>query len=542
MKAILIGSSPFSLQQPRHLISHEWSRPAGSVLFSVMPVMQQPVAPPPVWSGPHIPAGLLPWQLSTNTLQNAPSAHVPIGLSGGHRPLRRTVSSPAPGRRRYGERTFLFGEVNQIPSPLGFIHHGSDSSNVPAKQTSSPIEIPDSPSSPSVITVSSSSDEMEPNSLETNKTDRNSHGLNDYIEDDDDDVDNDDLEHCDVTEHDEHCDGFGDDEDEEDDDCIVTSSFSIGSASPGLNESMEHAHSDKGFTSSISNDKMVTSTTYGNPVNDVVPNERAGNFNEVGKDNAMIYCSDTESADEKGEITDARDRYGQMPSSAAHQNPNSFSSSLSHGHYNTDQIQNARFAVHPCEPAGPHRSPIKVSRPSSLGVIPQYGQPVGPAYISPTLPYPPSQTLLVSGNEPRCCVGNDSFPDSNPLVILPPTHAQFVSQPLYTGMARISTAGPVSGHVPYSYVTSAAGAGPSYVNPGLPQRQVLSRGSCQAPMQPGLAVAGVGYQGPHTLVNQRYQNSVMGAVKTFNVVPSTYNGYGRFILNSSPTKQRVFYP
>ena len=125
--------------------------------------MQQPVAPPPVWNGPHIPAGLLPWQLSTNTFQNAPSAHVPIGLPSGHAPLRRTVSSP--GRRRFGERTYLFGEVNQVPSPLGFVRQESDSSNAPAKQTSSPIEIPDSPSSPSVITVSSSSDEMEPTLL-----------------------------------------------------------------------------------------------------------------------------------------------------------------------------------------------------------------------------------------------------------------------------------------------------------------------------------------------------------------------------------------
>lgn len=501
--------------------------------------MQQPVAPPPVWSGPHIPAGLLPWQLSTNTFQNAPSAHVPVGLSSSHRPLRRTVSSPA--RRRYGERTFLFGEVNQVPSPLGFIRHVSDSSNLPAKQTSSPIEIPDSPSSPSVITVSSSSDEMEPNSLETNKTDHhNSPHLDEDVEDDD--VDDDEPEQCDVTEHDEHCDGFGDDEDE--DDCIVTSSFSLGSASPGLNESMEHAHGDNGFTSGISTDEMVTSTTYGNPGDVVNPGEHAGNFNQGGKDIAMIYCSDTESADEKEEIPDATDSYCQLPDNAAQQSQNSSAASLPHNHYSTaDQMQSARFATHPFEPAGPHRSPTKVSRPSSLGVIPQYSQPVGPAYISPTLPYPPSQTLLVSGTEPRCCGGNDSFPDGNPLVILPPTPAQFVSQPLYTGMARISRAGSVSGHVPYSFVTSAAGAGPSYVNPGAPQRQVLSRGSCPVPVQPGLALAGVGYQAPPSFVNQRYQNPVLGAVKTFNVVPSgTYNGYGRFILNSSPTKQRLFYP
>lgn len=497
--------------------------------------MQQPVAPPPVWSGPHIPAGLLPWQLSSGSFQNAPSAHMPIGVSSGHRPLRRTVSSPAPARRRYNDRTMLFGEVNQVSSPLGFIRAGRDSSNVPAKQTSSPIEIPDSPSSPSVITVSSSSDEMEPSSLDTNKTDRNSDGLDDDVEEDDE------PEHCDVTEHDEHCDAFGDDEDEDDeDDCIVTSSFSIGSASPGLNESMEHAHCDTGFTSGISTEEMVTSTTYGNPGDVVNTNERVGNFNGAGKDNAMVYCSDTESADEKGEITDTTNSYGQT---LAQQNPSALVATHPLNQYNVEQVQSVPFAAHPFEPAGSHRSPNKVSRPSSLGVIPQYGQPVGPTYISPTLPYPPSQTLLVSGNEPHCCAGNETFADGNPVVILPPAHAQFVSQPLYTGVARISTAAPASGHLPYSYVTSAAGAGPSYVNPGLPQRQVLSRGSCPAPVQPGLAIAGVGYQAPPSFVNQRYQNPVVGAVKTFNVVPSgSYNGYGRFILNSSPTKQRVFYP
>lgn len=523
-------------REPRHLMSHEWSRPAGSVLFSVMPVMQQPVAPPPVWSGPHIPAGLLPWQLSSSTFQNTPSAHVPLGLSSSHRPLRRTVSSPAPARRRYGERAFLFGEVNQPSSPLEFIRPVGDSSNVPAKQTSSPIEIPDSPSSTSVITVSSSSDEMEPNSLDTNKTDRNSHGLDDEIEEEE--VEDDEPEHCDVTEHDDRCDVFGDDEDEDDeDDCIVTSSFSIGSASPRLNESMEHAHGDSRLTSGISTDEMVTSTTYGNPGNVVHAIEHAGNLNEVGKDSAMIYCSDTESADEKGEMTDS---YGQ---NTAQPNPSGLLHSLPRDQYNVEQMQSPRFASHRFDPKGAHHSPTKVSRPSSLGVIPQYGQPVAPAYISPTLAYPPSQTLLVSGNEPHCCTGNETFADGNPLVILPPTHAQFVSQPLYTGVSRISTTGPVSGRVPYSYVTSSAGAGPSFVNPGLPQRQVLSRGSCPPPVQPGLALAGVGYQAPPSFVNQRYQNPVMGAVKTFNVVPGgTYNGYGRFILNSSPTKQRLFYP
>lgn len=76
------------------------------------------------------------------------------------------------------------------------------------------------------------------------------------------------------------------------------------------------------------------------------------------------------------------------------------------------------------------------------------------------------------------------------------------------------------------------------MNPVLPQRQVLSRGSCPAPGQPGLAIASVGYQAP-AFVNQRFQ----GGVKSFNVVPGTaYSGYGRFILNSSPTKQRLFYP
>ena len=501
--------------------------------------MQQPVVPPPVWSGPHIPASLLPWQLSSGSFQNAPSAHVPIGVSTGHRPLRRTVSSPAPGRRRYSDRTMLFGEVNQVSSPLGLIRADRDSSNAPAKQTSSPIEIPDSPSSPSVITVSSSSDEMEPSSLDADKTDRNSYDLDDDDEPEHCDVTEHD-EHCDVTEHDEHCDTFGDDEDEDDeDDCIVTSSFSIGSASPGLNESMEHAHCDTGLTSGISTEEMVTSTTYGNPGD---TNERVANLNEAGKDNVMIYCSDTESADEKGEIADATDSYGHTIAQQI-QNPGALVATYPHNQYNVEQVQRVPFAAHTFEPAGSHRSPNKVSRPSSLGVIPQYGQPLGPTYISPTLPYPPSQTLLVSGNEPHCCAGNETFADGNPLVILPPAHAQFVSQPLYTGVARISTAAPVSGHVPYSYVTSAAGAGPSYVNPGLPQRQVLSRGSCPAPVQPGLAIAGVGYQAPPSFLNQRYQSPVVGAVNTFNVVPrGSYNGYGRFILNSSPRKQRVFYP
>lgn len=506
--------------------------------------MQQPVAPPPVWSGPHIPAGLLPWQLSTNTFQSGPSAHMPIGLSSGHVPLRRTVSSP--GRRRGSERTFLFGEVNQVPSPLGFVRQESDSSNVGAKQTSSPIEIPDSPSSPSVITVSSSSDEMEPNSLDTNKTDLNSHDIDDDVEDDD--VEDDEPEQCDVTEHDDHCDGFGDDEDEDedDDDCIVTSSFSLGSGSPGLNESMEHAHSNTAYASGVATDEMVSSTTAYEEVEH--RNEHVGNINDHrnGKDSAMIYCSDTESADEKGELTETSGNYGLLTNNPSRQNGNSLAASLHQGglpnHFSSDAMQAASLTSHLFEPGGPHRSPTKVSRPSSLGVIPHYGQHVGPTYISPTLPYPPSQTLLVSGNEPRCC-GNDSYHDANSLVILPPSHAQFVSQPLYTGVARISTAGPVSGHVPYSYVTSAAGAGPSFVNPGLPQRQVLSRGSCPAPMQPGLTITGVGYQAPPSFVNQRYQAPVVGAVKTFNVVPSgSYNAYGRYILNSSPTKQRVFYP
>ena len=324
----------------------------------------------------------------------------------------------------------------------------------------------------------------------------------------------------------------------------MTSSFSLGSASPGLNESMEHAHGNTGFASGVSTEEMVSSTTtYGNSEH---PNRHVGNFNDPrnGKDSAMIYCSDTESADEKGEVADAADNnYGQLPGSHSQQNQNLVAASSQQSglvnHFSSDQMQPARFPTHPFESAAPHRSPTKVSRPSSLGVIPQYGQPVGPTYISPTLPYPPSQTLLVSGNEPRCC-GNDSFHDGNSLVILPPTHTQFVSQPLYTGVARISTAGPVSGHVPYSYVTSTGGAGPSFVNPGLSQRQVLSHGNCPAPVQPGLALAGVGYQAP-PFVNQRYQTPVVGAVKTFNVLPSgAYNPYGRYIL--SPTKQRLFYP
>ncbi|XP_068717636.1 homeodomain-interacting protein kinase 3-like [Montipora capricornis] len=519
-------------RETRHLISHEWSRPAGSVLFSVMPVMQQPVAPPPVWSGPHIPAGLLPWQLSGSAFQNAPSAHMSMGLPGGHRPLRRTVSSP--GRRRYGDRTFLFGEVNQPGSPLGFFRSEGEPSNAMAKQTSSPIEISDSQSSPSVITVSSSSDEMEPNSLETSKAGRNSHGLDDEVEEDE--VGDDEPEPCHVHEHDENVDGFGDDEDEGDeDDCIVTSSFSMGSVSPGLNESMEHGNCHAALARRISTDEMVSSTTYGNPGEVLNPSEHDGNFNAGGKESAMIFCSDTESADEKGENTD--NTVGMYGQNTTQPNSSAFGASLPRSRYNLEQLQNNRFGPHHFEPALSHHSPTKVSRPSSLGVIPQYGQPVGPTYLSPTLAYPPSQTLLLSGNEPYCCTGNESFPDANPLVILPPTHTQFVPQPLYTGVARISTSAPVAGHMPYSYVPSGAGAGSSYVNQLLPQRQVLSRGSCPAPVQPGLAIASVGYQAP-SFVNQRYQG-----VKAFNVVPgSAYNGYGRFILNSSPTKQRLFYP
>lgn len=520
-------------REARHLISHEWSRPAGSVLFSVMPVMQQPVAPPPVWSGPHIPTGLLPWQLSGSAFQNAQSAHVPMGLSGGHRSLRRTVSSP--GRRRYRDRTFLQGEY-QPSSPLGFIRPNGEPASVLAKQTSSPIEISDSPSSRSVITVSSSSDEMEPSSLDTSRTGRNSHGLEDEVEEDEGDEDGD-PEPCDVTEHDEHLDVFGDDEDEgEEDDCIVTSSFSIGSASPGLSESMEHAHGDGSLTRGISTDQMVSSSTYGNPGEVSIPSDHAGGFNAGRKERAMIYCSDTESADEKGEMIDsARDTYGH---NTIQPNPSAFGAALPHSRYNVEQLQSNRFGAHPFEPALSHHSPTKVSRPSSLGVIPQYGQPVGPTYISPTLSYPTSQALLLSGNEAHCRPGNESLPDGNPLVILPATPAQLVSQPLYSGVARISTSAPVSNHLPYSFVSSSAGGGPSYMNPVLPQRQVLSRGSCPAPGQPGLAIASVGYQAP-AFVNQRFQ----GGVKSFNVVPGTaYNGYGRFILNSSPTKQRLFYP
>lgn len=495
--------------------------------------MQQPVAPPPVWSGPHIPTGLLPWQLSGSAFQNAQSAHVPMGLSGGHRSLRRTVSSP--GRRRYRDRTFLPGDY-QPSSPLGFIRPNGEPASVVAKQTSSPIEISDSPSSRSVITVSSSSDEMEPSSLDTSRTGRNSHGLEDEVEEDEGDEDGD-PEPCDVTEHDEHLDVFGDDEDEgEEDDCIVTSSFSIGSASPGLSESMEHAHGDGSLTRGISTDQMVSSSTYGNPGEVSIPSDHAGGFNAGRKERAMIYCSDTESADEKGEMVDsARDTYGH---NTIQPNPSAFGAALPHSRYNVEQLQNNRFGAHPFEPALSHHSPTKVSRPSSLGVIPQYGQPVGPTYISPTLSYPTSQALLLSGNEAHCCPGNESLPDGNPLVILPATPAQLVSQPLYSGVARISTSAPVSNHLPYSFVSSSAGGGPSYMNPVLPQRQVLSRGSCPAPGQPGLAIASVGYQAP-AFVNQRFQ----GGVKSFNVVPGTaYSGYGRFILNSSPTKQRLFYP
>ena len=546
----LVANRVIFFMQPRHMISHEWSRPAGSVLFSVMPVMQQPVAPPPVWSGPHIPAGLLPWQLSANTFQNAVGGHVPLGLPGSHRALRRTVSSPAK-RTAYADRSHLFGEGNQASSPLGFGRFG-DCSNVLAKHTSSPIEISDSPSSPSVITISSSSDEMEPQSLETNKAVHNASSIENDIDDDDDDIDDDDdTEHCDVTDLDDHCDGFGDDEDEDDDDdCVVTSSFSIGSVSPGLNESMDNVGGGAGFAGVVSTEDLVSSTTYGNPEN--VGRSAVAGFDECiqrSKNGITFYCSDTESADEKGEAGDAAEGFLQPQTNPGLGGDTSVGAPLDHGMgplthqgglQNSDQ--SVRFGAHHFESQSLQRSPSKLSRPSSLGVFPHYPQHIAPSYISPTLPYAPSQTLLVPGNEPRRCV-NDSFPDGNSLVILPPAHTQFVTQPLYSGVARISTAGPVSAHVPYTYVTSAGGAGPSFVNPVLPQRQVLSRGSCQATVQPGLALAGVGYPASSSFVSPRFQNPVVGPMKTYSVVPSgTHNGYGSYILNSSPTKTRAFYP
>ena len=136
-------------------------RPAGSVLFSVMPIMQQhSTVPPPVWNGPRIPPNLFPWQLQPSLMQNH-TLHG--GSTGSHTSLRRTLSTPC--RKRVSEyRSYFTGDPPRESSPL-FDHETPCSLSV-TKTTSSPIEIPDSPSSLSVITISSSSDEMEPNSLE----------------------------------------------------------------------------------------------------------------------------------------------------------------------------------------------------------------------------------------------------------------------------------------------------------------------------------------------------------------------------------------
>lgn len=466
-----------------------------------------------------------------------------------HRPLRRTVSSPA--RRKYEVRGTLFGDVNHASSPNSSSQGGAYSTAV-TKRTSSPIEIPDSPSSLSVITISSSSDEMEPNSAETNKMEHSLHSVED----------NDGQEQCEVSEHEDNCDGFGDDEDE--DDCIVTSSFSVGSVSPECNN-------DDYISREMTTDDAVTSTTNGTGNFDAeIPvgtfgecltlNEDYSNESQIHRfqrtdprDAKTLYCSDTESAEEKesAEISSGLETISEtsvFTSSGLLSSQTRLPSAVHepaipylNGQPMLTGEHVGRHGVRRQDPEGPHQSPTRVNRPSSLGVFPYYPQHpaiAGPTYASPTLPYRPSQPVLITGNESRCCI-SETYQE--PVLLLPTTHAQLVPQPIYTGMARIPTA-PVPAQLPYTYVTSSASSGSPFVNPGFPQRQVLSRGGYQGAVRPGLSLPESGYQGASPFVSQRYQVPVVGAVKAVNVVPSgACNNYGQYLLNSSPNKARVYY-
>ncbi|KAK3736225.1 hypothetical protein QZH41_019104 [Actinostola sp. cb2023] len=486
-------------------------RPAGSVLFSVMPIMQQhSTVPPPVWNGPRIPHNLFPWQLQPpSVMQNLP---LHAGATGSHTALRRTLSTPC--RKRVSEyRSYFTGEAPCEDSPL-FSHETPCSMSV-TKETSSPIEIPDSPSSLSVITISSSSDEMEPNSLETSAIAQGlaTSGGNDDVEEDPEDNA---VDH----QREDNFDGFGDDEDEEDedDDCVVTSSFSIGSASPAMNDFTSNQHS--GYRGNADDDDVVSSTTdmpgvdgYQSDNLCLQDNDNDGQMTQ--QNGCHLHCSDTESADEKGDTQD--DINDIVNTRNRHDN---------HGQRHSYQAPTSSRNL-----------------PGSLGIFSHYPAPVMPAagaYISAALPYAPQQTLLVPGREPRCCGVSDVYQE--PVFLLPPTHAQVMQQPLYTGVNGVRMPTGVQGPVPFTYVNPTSNATGAFITP-LSQAPILSRGNCQAPMQNGIAMAGQSFPTQLPYTNQMYQTPVLGGLKAYNVVPNGATGpYGPFVVNSSPTKGRMFFP
>ena len=386
--------------------------------------------------------------------------------------------------------------------------------------------------------------------METNKTEPSLHSI----------TDNDGQEQCDVSEHDDE---FGDDED--DDDCVVTSSFSVGSASPELSEAIR-GNADY-MARDITTDDGVSSTTdgaasFGGDVE--IP---VGTFGEClnlnggyvnadsdmqhsfggadGRDvKTVAFGSDTESAEEK-DCAEISSELGAV-SAAASFASNGLLSSQARTHEAAMAYANGqamvtgehagRHVMRRRDHEGLHLSPTRANRPSSLGVYPYYSQhpPVAaPAYVSPTVPFGPSQTVLITGNESRCCTG-DSYQE--PVLFLPSTQAQLVPPPMYSGMARIPAAAPVTAQLPFSLVTSAA-------NPVFPQRQVNSRGGYQASVRSDLGLRDSGYPGSSLYLNQRYQVPVVGAVKAINVVPTgAGSSYGQYLLNSSPNKARVYYP
>ncbi|XP_031566874.1 homeodomain-interacting protein kinase 2-like [Actinia tenebrosa] len=504
-------------------------RPAGSVLFSVMPILQQhSTVPPPVWNGPRIPTGLFPWQLQHSVMQGSHGHHGHVGSSS-HAGLRRTLSTPC--RNRVGEyRNFFTGDTPRESSPNLFTQD-SPCSMVVTKQTSSPIEIPDSPSSLSVITISSSSDEMEPNSLETSTNEPGLAGK---------DVEGEYDENGDHHE-DDNLDGFGDDEedeeedDDDDDDCVVTSSFSVGSASPLMNDFSSNQHTSY-HDNGIVEDDVVSSTTDipgmdGYHSDNVCSQENSErNINhpttqQIGN-GCHLHCSDTESADEKGEgqenigaVGTSHTLHEQSTNNQLHRQASNHAGQQSHSG------MDAWTAVR--------------TRPSSLGVFPHYsaqGMPTtGPPYISSALQYAPSQAILV-GREQRCCV-NDVYQE--PVFLLPPAHSQVVQQPLYTGVtgARMSV-GPQG--MPYTYVTSNTTNPGTFLTPLSQATPLLSHG--QAPVQTGLSLNGQSYQGPIPYTNQ-YQTPVLGGFKTYNMVSNgACTPYGPFVVNTSPSKARMFFP
>ena len=411
------------------------------------------------------------------------------------------------------------------------------------QSTSSPIEIPDSPSSPSVITISSSSDEMEQNSLGSNPGEQIAQGLAE-------DVNN---EPYDGAEHDDHCDVFGDDEEEEeeDDDCIVTSSFSIDGSSPGLNESSESSRVAMlcQSTSGGSGDNLVSSTTNGasefqdtkgvgegsGMVLDVYGQRFNDNLNQYlnvsDEENSMAcrsqlghtsYCSDTESADEKCDMdpvtTGGKEIRTHQGSVSRHYSPQSHYQ-RSHSHSNRHHRD--------------HRhNPSRQARPSSLTFAPQFsGQysAQGPSYVSPTLPFAPSQQFVLAGNEGRCCGSN-----REPLLLLPHTPAQLLAQPIYTSIAAMPQNATISSQLPYM---ARAGSPPNtatqLINPSVSQR-MLARQGYQTAMQPGLSLPGTSQTG------SRLPPPVL---KAFNVLPPSggCHGYGHYLMGSNSGKPRVYF-